>query len=124
MKNSGLSNRFSSETRHVWLYWYDCMVCGMNGIDALHHIISPSTRHYIKGAHNESVFNSCPIHNQKCHVGNEAWLFNDKNLRALLWKTAEALQEMGYVPNQNDKVFLRMYGFLYSGKFALGEQKW
>lgn len=111
MKHSGLSNRFSSAVRHVWLYWYDCMVCGRNQIDALHHIISPSVSVYVKGKHNESVFNSCPIHNQKCHVGNEAYL--GAHISDLLEKTKTALDEMGYTRNALDREFLEIYAHLY-----------
>ena len=113
MKRSGLSNRFSSETRHEWLYFYSCMVCGMNGIDALHHIVSPSSRFYVKGEHNESVLNSCPIHNQVCHVGNEAFLYSEETIRMLLKKTLDALTSMGYTLKPIDREFLRVYANLY-----------
>jgi hypothetical protein len=133
MKQSGLSNRFSEETRHVWEYWYACLLCGMNQQDALHHIVSPSSRHYVEGKHNESVFNSCPIHNQthpsastmarqgiegygvtkSCHIGNEAYLYSDEGIGTLLNATAEALKSLSYLPNANDRVFLRLYAKLY-----------
>lgn len=111
MKKTGLSNRFSNETRHVWLYHYSCMICGMNQIDALHHIISPSIRQYVRGEHNESVYNSCPIHNAKCHIGKEAYL--GEHVRELLKKTKDALTEMEYTPNEVDKQFLQVYARMY-----------
>lgn len=116
MKNTGLKNRFSQEVRNQWLYWYSCMICGKNQQDVLHHIISPSSHLYVDGEHNESVFNSCPIHNFVCHIGNEAFLYKDETIRMLLWKTADALKEMDYTPNKKDLMFLRLYGAVYSGK--------
>lgn len=124
MKQSGLRNRFPQSVRLVWLYWYDCMYCGMNQIDTLHHMISPSVRHYVDGNHNESVFNSCPIHNMKhpnaggevenCHIGNEAYLYSDDGLKYLLNKVARALLwDLEYSPNEKDKTFLRTYRHLY-----------
>jgi len=114
MKQSGLRNRFSNETRHVWLYWYSCMICGRNQQDVLHHIMSPSTRHYIDGKHNESVFNSCPIHNFGCHIGNEAYLNSDGGTINLLGKTLEALVEMDYTLKQIDIDFINTYHSLYT----------
>lgn len=111
MKNSGLKNRFSQAVRYVWLYWYSCMVCGMNQQDNLHHIVSPPVFGYVDGKHNESVYNSCPIHNRICHIGNETWL--TQHVSELLWKTRNALKEMDYVPNENDKKFLEVYAKLY-----------
>ena len=113
MKNSGLKNRFSQKTRYVWLYYYSCMICGENRIDALHHIISPSCRHYVKGKHNESVLNSCPIHNFSCHLDNEAYLFKDETISYLLNKVYVAVEELGYCLDENDKQFLEIYKKLY-----------
>jgi len=113
MKNSGLSNRFDNETRHQWLYWYDCMICAMNGIDALHHIISPSTRFYVQGDHNKSVLNSCPIHNQKCHIGKDGYLHREDVMRELLSKTLLAQIKLGYRANARDRVFADIHKDLY-----------
>ncbi len=117
---SGLVNRFPEEVRHQWHFWYDCIVCGMNGFDALHHIISPTVKHYEKGGHNRSVYNSCPIHNQNrndgqefCHIGNDDYLHRDDILIKILGAVKEALDGMGYQPNDNDKEFLRVYAHLY-----------
>lgn len=112
MKQSGLSNRFPPEVRNEWLYWYECMICGKNQIDTLHHIISPSVRFYVRGIHNTSVFNSCPIHNYGCHINNEAYLYNDEGVRALLKKTKDALDDMGYTLKPVDREFLKIYGEL------------
>lgn len=113
MKKTGLKNRFSQEVRHVWLYWYDCMICSKNGIEVLHHIVSPSSRFHIAGKHNESVLNSCPLHNFKCHVGNEAHLYADDTIKHLLNKTYMALIHLDYELNELDREFLRVYADLF-----------
>ena len=114
MKNNGLSNRFSQETRAEWIYWYACNICGMNQYDALHHIICPSVRFYIKGKHNTSILNSCPIHNQKCHIGNEAHLYNDDTVKQLLQKTLTALLQMDYKLKPIDREYMTIYKDLYT----------
>ncbi len=123
MRNNGLSNRFPSFVRHAWHFWYSCLVCGGNRIDALHHIIPPTVRWYVKGDHNRSVYNSCPIHNFKCHIGNDWWLHKEDNLRGLLRKTADALQWLGYHPNDVDFEFLRIYRHLYVDEVDQGEKQ-
>ena len=87
----------------------------MNGWDALHHAISPSTRHYKDGKHNESVLNSCPIHNDKCHIGKESYLLEDEKLKQILEMIFYALVEhQGYALQENDIEFLTVYQHLYS----------
>lgn len=137
MKKTGLSNRFSAETRNVWLDWYECLICGFNQPDALHHIVSPSSKHYVAGKHNESVYNSCPIHNQlhpnswqmqkdgvkgfgatkPCHVGNEAYLYDEINIMFILGKVKRALKELEYVADENDREFLKVYAHLYNKSY-------
>ncbi len=90
------------------------MVCGKNRIDALHHIVSPSSHFYVKGEHNKSALNSCPIHNHGCHVGNEAFLYRDSTIRTLLKKTIDALEFEGYVFTETDREFLEVYSDLYA----------
>lgn len=112
MKKSGLKNRFPDWVRNVWQFdWFSCMVCHKNQWSALHHIISPSSRHYKAGEHNTSILNSCPIHNFGCHIDNEAWL--NKNVPLLLQRTKDALDQLGYEWNENDKKFARIYRHLY-----------
>lgn len=86
----------------------------MNQYDALHHIICPSVRFFVRGDHNKSVFNSCPIHNQRCHIGNEAHLYNDEIVKQLLLKTLMALFQMEYKANKRDREFLKVYSALYT----------
>lgn len=111
---AGLRNRFAEADRYVWLYHYSCMVCNMNQQDVLHHIVSPSSHLYKDGDHNTSIFNSCPIHNQKCHIGNEAFLYRDDTIKMLLNKVARALLfQLDYVPNAKDILFVKTYQSLY-----------
>ena len=105
--------------RAVWLYWYDCLICGRNRIDALHHVLSPSTRLYVPGEHNRSVLNACPIHNFKCHIDNEAYLHQDNVLRGILLRILEALSFLEYVPNELDRAFFRVYRPLFTESVPL-----
>ena len=134
MKKTGLQYRFSPEVRTVWLYWYSCNVCHYNQPDALHHIVSPSSRHHVDTPLNSSVLNSCPIHNTRhpnadqlrrqgysgqgididCHINNEAWLYSDEGIRTLLSRTLHALVELEYTFNERDRQFLRIYSHLYT----------
>lgn len=115
MKQTGLRNRFSDDTRNVWLYHYYCMVCGKNQQDVLHHIMCPSVvAHFVDGEHNTSVFNSCPIHNYVCHIGNESFLYSMAGLRKLLNEVARALLfEHNYLPNKKDLEFVSTYKNFY-----------
>lgn len=108
---SGLKNRFPQEVRAEWTFWYECMICGKNQWGVLHHIISPSIHGYKDGKHNESVLNSCPIHNFGCHIDNEAWL--GRNVSYLLKKTLNALLSEGYELKPIDREFMRVYNKFY-----------
>jgi hypothetical protein len=110
----GLKNRFSEETRSNWHYWYQCMVCGQNGWDSLHHIFSSTANGWVKGKHNESVLNSCPIHNFKCHIGQASTLHRD--IKGLLWRTLRALEELGYNLKPIDCQFMEIYKQYYGEK--------
>lgn len=123
MKKSGLRNRFPSSVRTEWMYWYSCLVCHRNQWEVLHHIMSPSSHDYIDGEHNESILNSCPIHNYKhpqaegsepnCHIGNDGWLHQQENASMLLHRTREALVDLGYQLKPIDMLFLKTYKKMY-----------
>ena len=113
MKNNGLKNRFSQKVRYQWLYWYDCIYCGKNKWDCLHHLISGSLPHiYKEGKFNESVLNSCPIHNFGCHLYNHD-LHEEEKLKELLLKVFYALKSMNYQLKEIDYEFIRQYKTLY-----------
>ena len=107
-----LSNRFPEELKYNWHFHYECLVCGKNRWDALHHIISPSSMNYIKGDHNKSILNSCPIHNDKCHLGNGE-LHNEHKESELLQRTVDALLKLDYKLKQIDLDFLETYKHMY-----------
>lgn len=113
INSHGLQNRFPPEVRQQWHWWYSCLVCGKNGIEDLHHIISPSTRYYVAGDHNRSILNSCPIHNRVCHINNDSYLHRQDVTTMLLDKVVEALDFLGYVWNERDKKFFIAYKHLY-----------
>lgn len=135
MKKSGLQNRFPDEVRQQWNGWNECLVCGLNKPEVLHHIMSPSSPYYVAGKHNESILNSCPIHNythpdswalkakgmvgqgvtQSCHIGNEAWLHDGKNASKLLRKVFDILvHEMQYKLKPIDEEFMLTYSKVYA----------
>ena len=134
MKRTESRNRFSSKVHMFWqTEWHDCMVCHMNTWSALHHINCPSVSWFIDGKHNESILNSCPIHNylhpnyselkrqgltgfgveKSCHVGNEAYLYEQENAQMLMWRVRDAVSEMGYELNELDREFIKVYSFMY-----------
>lgn len=114
MKKTGLSNRFDKDKAvSTWEGWHYCLICTRNRWDALHHIISPSSRHYVKGEHNKSMLNSCPIHNYGCHIGNESYLYSDKTIKKLLKTVKTVLESRQYRLDDTDKAFLKVYNHLY-----------
>ncbi len=126
MKNRGLQNRFPPGTLDKWDSHDECMVCEKNCWDTLHHILSPSSRLYVRGDHNKSVLNSAPIHNfahpidmenmgdkHYCHFGNETALLKKEMIVHLLQKTIRSLLRHGYVLNDRDEQFLKIYSALY-----------
>jgi hypothetical protein len=134
MKNSGLKNRFPERVRHAWLYWWTCLMCRYNQANALHHILSPSSRLYIAGEHNKSIFNSCPLHNylhpnarelqkkgcegfgitKPCHVGNESHLYKDDTIKSLLKEVRTIMtEEIEIELDATDRDFLHIYAHLY-----------
>lgn len=92
-----LNNPFSDETRELFVWNYACWICGMNGIDAAHHIL---------GRRFSSSLNFCPIHNTVCHLNNGS--LNRFEVQAkLLKKTLDFLQNIQYELVDEDKEFIR-----------------
>ena len=104
----GLNHRFKKDETFEWLFWQRCMWCGENKWDALHHIISPSSRGYHKVDCNKSILNSCPIHNNKCHLNNSQ-LHQRENEIELFQKTFQALSSLGYKLKEIDEQFMETY---------------
>lgn len=107
-----LADRFKNEVRYFWEDNYHCIICGENGWDALHHIVNPSTDVYVKGKHNTSIYNSCPIHNFGCHL-DKGDINRRETVSELLIKVFEFLDAMGYEPKEIDYKFTTIYKDLY-----------
>ena len=140
MKITGQKNRFNDEVRQFWEYNKPhCTVCGLNQPDALHHINCPSVSWFIQGDFVASIFNSAPVHNylhpmaemlvlrhkkdthginKPCHIGNEAWLYDQENAKLLMERTARTLELCQYEPNDLDKEFVINYNFMYDREKA------
>lgn len=110
-----LQNRFSDDVFIEWMYIYTCQECGENKGDALHHIISPSNKHFIKGEHNTSVYNSILLCNDKCHLYNSE-LHKEYKTREYLRKTLEIMTHNGYIPTEKDELFFNNYLNLYNNE--------
>lgn len=112
---AGLKNRFNpNKLIDCWAFHYKCLWCGKSGADCFHHIISPSSQEFKAGDFNNSVLNSCPIHNDGCHIYNPA-LHQIKNEEALLQKVLCILLANGYALVKKDYEFIGNYKHLYQG---------
>lgn len=122
---SNLQNRFPPRIEQFWNGWYECLnpECkgyeegrsGYNHADCIHHIISPVAYCYIPGRHNESIFNSAPVNNEKCHLGramqNEAL---QKSLLARVFEIVMArVDDREFELKEIDYKFLRVYKKFY-----------
>ena len=107
-----LSNRFPDEVFAEWQDWYICLICGKNTGSALHHILSPSNKYYVKGNHNRSVYNSALLCNETCHLYNPE-LHREYMTRRLLSATKEIMAIQGYLPREIDYNFFEIYKQLY-----------
>ena len=111
-----LRNRFNPEDlNRAWCFWKKCLWCEKSGFDAFHHIISPVSKSYKSGNFNQSILNSCPIHNFKCHLYNPE-LHKEENEKKLLQKVLRILIEEDYQFTEKDKQFYKNYEFLYKSK--------
>ena len=118
---SQLQNRFGPEVEQFWRlssYYYECFnkECEhQNHADCTHHIISPTASAFIKGDHNESIFNSCRLNNEKCHLYRA--MQNIDLQKEYLKRTAEivaqAVENGEYYLTKKDYTFLRVYKDMY-----------
>jgi len=89
---------FSQETRELFRNAYECWVCGMNSMDALHHILGGNFEEA------DSPLNAAPICNMKCHIGKS---FSDEETGRMLRQTRYYLWMIGYQLTAKDKKFIR-----------------
>jgi hypothetical protein len=105
---AGLNHRFNKDDTFEWLFWQRCLWCGENRWDALHHVISPSSYGYQQLDCNESILNSCPIHNRACHLDNSQLHKRDNEVE-LLEKIILILSNNDYKLKEIDKNFIKAY---------------
>lgn len=105
---TGLNYRFDTDDTFQWLFWQRCLWCGENRWDSLHHIISPSSYEHKDERCNMSILNSCPIHNEKCHLRN-GQLHKRENEIELLEKVITILANNNYKLKDIDKKFIKTY---------------
>ena len=120
MKNNGLKNRFPPRVDQFWISsnydWSECAICEENHADCTHHIIS-STAYcdYIPGNHNESIFNSCRLNNEKCHLykSMQNRQLQEKLLKRTYDIVMKAVDEGWFQLLEKDYRFLRHYKQFY-----------
>ena len=98
-KSMDLQYPFSDDTRDLFFWNQLCFWCGMNKWTDLHHIL---------GRVSNSPLNACPIHNQRCHIGNGKLGTFEVQCK-LLAKTFLFLSTQGYRLTINDKMFIRRF---------------
>lgn len=89
-----LKNNFSQRTRELFMWNYECFVCGKNTWNALHHI---------KGRCSNSPLNAAPVCNDSCHI-NKGFSYEDD--KVLLQKTLKYLLKKGYKLTKKDEAFI------------------
>ncbi len=114
----GLKNRFPERVEQFWKksdYWYECANCEKAHADCTHHIISPTSFDYIKGNHNESVFNSCRLNNENCHLHKpmQNRQLQEKLLKRTYEIVMEAVDNNWFELSEKDYRFIRNYKKFY-----------
>ncbi len=114
-----LKHRFNEgHLQDAWAWNHLCFVCGRTqtaegeNVNAYHHIVSPSSSSYKNLPCNSSVLNSCPIHNDGCHLYNSD-LRRPETEKLLLKKVLMVLSVNGYKWKQIDRDFIANYNQLY-----------
>jgi hypothetical protein len=101
-----MHNKFSQETRVLFMDCYQCWWCGMNTCDCLHHIVG-------RGAGDSkcesSPLNAALICNQKCHLPNHGKLRTKEIAKKFLNRTLGYLKKTGYRLTEKDNEFLKKY---------------
>lgn len=98
-----LRNDFSEETRALFIYNFECWVCGKNTWNAGHHILGRGL-----GDSNleNSPLNFAPICNETCHLNKG---FNEEDKKIMLQKTIKWLFKQGYKLTKKDEKFIIKY---------------
>jgi len=106
-----LKDRFPDKVKQYWIGWYECIECGRNHANCLHHIISSSSQDYVKGKHNESILNACMLNNEECHLYKPLHSFAKQ--KYFLLKVKSILDQRGYKYEEIDYQFMIVYSKYY-----------
>jgi len=90
---------FSEKTRALFLYNYQCWICGQNTWDALHHIFGGEFEEA------DSPLNAAPICNMTCHIG-DGHHFTEEDKKMMCQKTLRFLLRNGYKLTKKDEKFI------------------
>lgn len=102
-----LKNNFDIEKlKEIFLFSrQECWLCGQNHADCFHHIL---------GRKSNSLLNSAPLGNEKCHLYNPK-LSDRKVIQYLLVKTLWHLVDNKYEFTEKDKEFMQNNWIQYCG---------
>ena len=90
---------FSTETRALFIWNYQCWICGQNCWDAGHHIFGGD---FLEA---DSPLNFCPIHNYPCHIGG-GHHFSEEQTKMMCQKTIQWLFKNNYKLTATDEQFI------------------
>jgi len=99
-------NDFTTDSRELFLWNYECWECGQNHWDVLHHILGRSSN---------SPLNAAPLNNFECHIGNGK-LSHASKRSYYLQKTLEYLKKNNYKFTKKDKEFIEKNKKFYETK--------
>lgn len=92
-----LSNDFTEKTRSLWIFRYDCDICGCNRNLELHHIL---------GRISNSPLNASLLCNS-CHYRNHSQQpFTEEEKMMILQKTIKWLLKNNYQFSEKDNIFI------------------
>lgn len=112
LRKKPIKNGFKD--RKAWMFHYACHICGMNGWDALHHILGRGSSK--QQTHFSSILNSAPVHNYTCHINIHGKLMKWEMQVKLLEKTRKYLDSIDYPYNGNDRYFIEYTKKYYASK--------
>jgi hypothetical protein len=92
-----LKHGFSNETRHLYLYHWECFLCGCNGWGR-----GGLEIHHIMGRVSSSVFNSSCL----CGACHSTMGHSTKEHRRIFLETLQFLKRIKYKPTDEDWYFL------------------
>ncbi len=104
---SQLKNDFPIEVRNLFLWNFECWVCGKNTWDCGHHIMG---RGFGDSIVEQSALNFAPLCNYTCHLGRN---FTEEEKKIMLQKTIRFLLRNNYQLKEIDIQFYEKYKRYY-----------